>query len=188
MGMKTNGSLSALAIAVLVLAGCKDQKPAPQPGDSTSASATAATSESASAAASQPACAPVKLELSPGRFAEGRANFAEGKPGRTRLAENFAKAYEAACTAGWLAKKPLVDPRSARKDTLFVANAPEANVAAIYFDEQAPARETVMEGPFVDGEGHVQVPGADAIKEAIYCYAVGATDKEQEESGRCLVD
>ena len=27
-----------------------------------------------------------------------------------------------------------------------------------------------------------------ALKEAIYCYAVGASEKEQEESGRCLVD
>jgi hypothetical protein len=178
-------------LPALALVACKAEQPTPQGDQSASAtpSATlAAASERASPAPAQPSCAAVRLDLSPSRFAEGRAAFADGKPGRTRLSDNFAQAYEAACAAGWLAKKPLIDPRAARQDTLFVANAPEANEAAIYFDDEGGAREMVIEGPFVDGEGHVQVPGVGAIKEAIYCYAVGATEKEQEASGRCLVD
>ncbi|MGE3691553.1 MAG: hypothetical protein AB7F98_09245 [Novosphingobium sp.] len=173
----------SLTLCLLAMAGCKGEAPPPT-AESATPSAAASASETASAAPGQAACAPVKLELAASRFSEGRANFEAGKAGRTRLEENFAKGYAAACSAGYLAKKPLVDPRSGHKDTLFVANAPNANEASIYF----AVGETMMEGPFVDSEGHVQVPGADAIKEAIYCYAVGATEKEQEESGRCLVD
>ena len=68
--------------------------------------------------------------------------------------------------------------------TPFIANAPQANIASIYFNDGA----TWFEGPFfVEGQ-HVQVPGPDAIKEAIYCHAVGATPEEQEQTGRCLPD
>lgn len=181
--MNSSSSFATLAIAALALAACKGGETAPQASGSASASGSAAATASSDAA-----CAPVKLDVSAAHFAQGSDNFAEGKPGRTRIAENFAKAYAAACAEGMLAKKPLVDPRSAHKDTLFIANAPEANEGYIRFDEAGQPQETLIEGPFVDGEGHVQVPGADAIKEAIYCYAVGATDKEQEESGRCLID
>ena len=170
-------------VSVLALGGCKAEQPAPQASESAASPVAAA-----SAAVPQAACAPVKLDLSPARFTSGRANFAEGKVGRTKLIDNFAKAYDAACAAGWFAKKPLIDPRAAKQDTLFVANAPQSNVASIYFDADGAGREMVIEGPFVDGEGHVQVPGAKAIQEAIYCYAVGATEQEQEASGRCLVD
>lgn len=175
---------SLAVVSVLALGACKAEQPAPLASESAASPVPAASA----AAVPQAACAPVKLDLSPARFAQGRANFAEGRLGRTRLSDNFAKAYDAACAAGWFAKKPLIDPRAAKKDTLFVANAPQSNVASIYFDADGSAREMVIEGPFVDGEGHVQVPGVKAIQEAIYCYAVGATEKEQEESGRCLVD
>jgi hypothetical protein len=177
-----------IALPLLALAACNgEQQQASEPTSETGAPATVA----AAGETTKPAlagCAPVKLALSPARFAESRAAFADGQLGWTKLSANFVTAYAAACEAGWLAKKPLVDPRASNQDTLFVANAPQANVAAIYFDADKPAKEMVIEGPFVDGAGHVQVPGPGAIKEAIYCYSVGASPKEQEESGRCLVD
>ncbi len=45
-----------------------------------------------------------------------------------------------------------------------------------------------MEGPFFAGGQHVQVPGPDALKEAIYCHTIGATPQEEETTGRCLPD
>ena len=147
--------------------------------------ASAAAGEPVQIASNDPAdCAKVTLDIGPERFTEGRENFAVGTTARTRLDENFTVALAQACAEGMLAKQPLVDPRSKEKNTLFIANASEANIASIYFDNGA----TWFEGPFfVDGK-HVQVPGPAAIKEAIYCYAVGATPEEQEQTGRCLPD
>lgn len=168
------GYTSSVAVLALALVACGSE-----------ASEAAGKQNAKTVAASKAAACPtVKIDLTADRFDEGRANFAEGRPARERLSQNFAKAYAEACAAGWFSKKPLIDPRAERKDMLFLANAPEANVASIYFNDVA----MVMEGPFVDSAEHVQIPGPDAIKEAIYCYAVGATEDEQVESGRCLVD
>lgn len=163
-----------VAATALTLAACGSNASEPK-GDASSQKVAASTPTT---------CPPVKIDLTADRFDEGRANFAEGRVARERLSQNFAKAYQEACAEGWLSKKPLIDPRAERKDTLFLANAPEGNVASIYFNDVA----MIMEGPFVDSAGHVQIPGPDAIKEAIYCHAVGATEDEQVESGRCLVD
>lgn len=165
-----------IALAMLLLAACND---AEKPADELETEAIPI------AAAANPAdCAKVTLDIAPERFAEGRQNFAVGTQARTRLDEAFTVALAQACAEGILAKVPLVDPRSKEKNVLFIANAPQANIASIYFDDGA----TWFEGPFfVEGQ-HVQVPGPAAIKEAIYCHAVGATPEEQEQSGRCLPD
>lgn len=160
--------------AALLLAACGQQ-----------ASEAAPEGEATPIASADPAdCARVTLDIQPARFAEGRENFAVGTEARTRLDENFSVALAQACAEGLLDRQPLVDPRSTEKNVLFIANAPQANVASIYFDKDA----TFFEGPFfVDGR-HVQVPGPAAIKEAIYCHAVGATPQEQDTTGRCLPD
>ena len=156
--------------AILLLAACGQQ---------------ASDAEPTPIAASNPAdCAKVTLDIPPERFAQGRENFAVGTTARNKLDANFTVALAKACAEGLMAKTPLIDPRSKEKNTLFIANAPNANVASIYFNEGA----TWMEGPFVDSEGHVQVPGPDALKEAIYCHTIGATPKEEETTGRCLPD
>lgn len=165
-----------IALAMLLLAACNDpEKQADELG----------TEAIPIASVANPAdCAKVTLDIAPERFAEGRQNVAVGTQARTRLDEAFTVALAQACAEGILAKVPLVDPRSKEKNVLFIANAPQANIASIYFDDGA----TWFEGPFfVEGQ-HVQVPGPAAIKEAIYCHAVGATPEEQEQSGRCLPD
>jgi hypothetical protein len=137
------------------------------------------------ASAANPAdCAKVTLDIPAERFTEGREQFAVGTQARTKLDANFTVAIAQACAEGLMAKTPLIDPRSKEKNTLFIANAPNANIASIYFNEGA----TWMEGPFFADGQHVQVPGPDAIKEAIYCHTVGATEQEQETTGRCLPD
>jgi len=156
--------------AILLLAACGQQ---------------ASDAEPAPIASTNPSdCAKVTLDIVPERFAEGRENFAVGTKARTKLDENFTVALAQACAEGLLAKQPLVDPRSKEKNTLFIANAPEANIASIYFNAGA----TWFEGPFFADGQHVQVPGPAAIKEAIFCHTVGATPKEQETTGRCLPD
>lgn len=166
-----------IAAAALLASACS--------GDPAGDQSAAEAGETAVAAAPDPAdCAKVTLDIVPERFAEGRENFAVGTTARTRLDEAFTVALAQACAEGMLAKQPLVDPRSKEKNVLFIANAPEANVASIYFDEGA----TWFEGPFFADGQHVQVPGPAAIKEAIFCHAVGATPEEQAQSGRCLPD
>jgi hypothetical protein len=94
---------------------------------------------------------------------------------------NFAEAYADACAEGLLKDKALLGAGQAR---LFLFNAPEANIAVIYDREG----RTILEYPFVTPDGAVNVPVAEELHEAIYCAVAGATEAEQEESGRCLPD
>ena len=100
-----------------------------------------------------------------------------------RTSHNFAIAYSKAC-AEHLMKKPLVITKGAKTKRLFLFNAPNANVASIY----ARAGRTVLEYPFVSEGGKTQVPSLEELHEAIFCAAHGASQKEQEGSGRCLPD
>ena len=98
---------------------------------------------------------------------------------------NFAKAYAEACAKGLLKAKLLIPADSKAPGRIFLLNAPEANVASIY---TAKNGQTLLEYHFVTPDGQTYVPAADEIEEAIYCAVVGATQAEQEESGRCLPD
>ena len=100
---------------------------------------------------------------------------------------NFATAFKGACDKGLLTEKPLIDPRAADQGKLFLINAPEANVASIYFSDVDGSR-MVLEYPFLTTDGKSQVPTASELEEAIYCAVRGAAPEEQEASGRCLVD
>ena len=100
---------------------------------------------------------------------------------------NFETAYQKSCTDKLLAAKPLVDPKAADQEHIFLVNAPEANVASIYLSEVDGSR-MVLEYPFLTTDGKSQVPSAAELEEAIYCAVVGATSEEQESTGRCLVD
>ena len=84
-----------------------------------------------------------------------------------------------------MADEPLIDPDAYVKDTLFVMNAPEANVTSIYFGPSAAPPAMLLESPFRDPP---QIPSVEDLHEAIYCLMVGATEKEMEEQGRCLPD
>jgi hypothetical protein len=71
------------------------------------------------------------------------------------------------------------------KDTVFVMNAPEANVTSLYFGPSAAPPAMLLESPFGDPP---QIPSVADLHEAIYCWTRGATEEEQEASGRCLPD
>ena len=124
-------------------------------------------------------CAPPALALANG------AQLASQPMEETKA--HFANAYEAACGKGLLTDKALIDPKAADKGTLFLINAPEANVASIYLSE-VDGNRMVLEYPFLTTDGKTQVPSVDELGEAIYCAVHGATAEEQESSGRCLVD
>jgi len=130
----------------------------------------------AALAASAPQCPPVEVTVDK---ADMPASF--GAEPVKQASANFAEAYAQACAEGLLKSKPLVAFGQTR---LFLFNAPEANIAVIYDREG----RTVLEYPFVTPDGAVNVPAAEELHEAIYCALVGATQAEQEESGRCLPD
>lgn len=122
-------------------------------------------------------CAMPKLDF--------RAAGALSGEDRARFTDNFRVALDKACTEGLLEGEPIVDQRAHVKDTIFVMNAPEANVTSLYFGPSAAPPAMLLESPF--GEPP-QVPSVEDLHEAIYCWARGATEEEQETSGRCLPD
>ena len=125
------------------------------------------------AAAAAPQCAHVDLAL-----AKDMPAVFRGKAFR-KTSANFAKGYAQACADGLLKAKPI-----AKSGQLFLHNAPEANGGSIY----ASGSRMIFEYWFVTGDGRVHVPSVGQIHEAIYCAVHGASQKEQEESGRCLPD
>ena len=128
-----------------------------------------------------PACAPPPA-VEAGRALGGRKDAAD----LVRI--NFSTAYLRSCFKGVLRKGPLVRPGSVPPGILFLKNAPEANTASIYQEEKKgrPGR-MVLEYPFFD-RGVFRPPSADELEEAIFCAIQGASEAEQEEEGRCLVD
>ena len=124
-------------------------------------------------------CAPVEVIVEradmPASFGSTRIN---------QVSANFAAAYAKACAEGLMKKDALVTVAGANAKRLFLFNAPEANIAVIYESEG----RMLLEYPFVSPDGAVNVPATEELHEAIYCAVVGATEAEQEESGRCLPD
>jgi hypothetical protein len=143
---------------------------------------------------SPPAACPREPELdySAYEWADSTGVFADDTLAFAALQSHFHQAYAQACRSGWLAQPPLVDPASAHPRALMLANAPEANVAAIYLDARedvpADARDTLLEYAFVDAGKNARVPSVEELREAIYCRTVGATEAEEDSSGRCLPD
>ena len=169
----------AAALLVLASAACGDEPSQP------AAEATAAPGPAAS-----PACAPVPdLALSQD-FADPRDAYGEDSLTFRQLEANFAAAYRKACAEGLLAQAPLVPAGVPHPGTLFLVGAPQANVASIYREGEAQDRpgDMALEYAFIAPDGQLQVPGEDELHEAIYCAAHGASEAEQQASGRCLPD
>ena len=80
-----------------------------------------------------------------------------------------------------------MDPEAADSDTLFLLNAPEANIASIYLSE-TDGKRMVLEYAFVTPDGQSHVPPVEDLEEAIHCKVIGATPEEEERIGRCLPD
>ena len=120
-------------------------------------------------------CAPVELSIA-GAARTFVSQFARNSGGFRTTSANFAKAYAQACAEGLIKGQPL-------PPTLYLFNAPDANVPSVYRSGKA----MLLEYPFVSG-GKVNVPSVDDLHEAIFCAVHGASVKEQEESGRCLAD
>lgn len=104
---------------------------------------------------------------------------------RARFTDNFRVAFDKACAEGLMGGDQLVDQDATAKDTIFVLDAPEANVTSVYFNPRGPSPRMLVESPFGDPP---QVPSVEDLHEAIYCWTKGATEEEQETSGRCLPD
>lgn len=109
-----------------------------------------------------------------------------GPKDQARFTANFRVAFDKACAGKLFAKQPLMDADSPDKTTLFVLHAPEANVTSIYLGTAAgPPPRMLIESPFGSPP---QIPSVEDLHESIYCAVVGATEEEQETSGRCLPD
>jgi hypothetical protein len=104
---------------------------------------------------------------------------------RARFTQNFRVAFDKACTEKLFGDGYLTDERSHDRSVLYVVAANEANIASIYFAPSGAPPATMMEVPFRDPP---QIPSVEELHETIYCWAKGATEEEQETTGRCLPD
>ena len=104
---------------------------------------------------------------------------------RARFTDNFRAAFDKACAEKLFDDGSLTDEQSYDRSVLYVVAANEANVASIYFAPSGAPPATMMEVPFRDPP---QIPSVEELYETIYCWAEGATDEEQETTGRCLPD
>jgi hypothetical protein len=157
-----------LPIVLLALAACGNQ----------GASNAAANSASPPVEApSRPHCAVPKLDFD--------AAESLSETDRAQFTDNFRIALDQACSEGLLEGEPIVDERAYVKNTIFVMNAPEANVTSLYFGPSAAPPAMLLESPF--GEPP-RVPSAEELHEAMYCWLKGATPEEEETTGRCLPD
>ena len=194
--LSLTGAPAALALAAFAIAGCSGGS-----GSSANVARSAAAAKAApppapapptAAAAQPPACAPAPQLLLAGDFADPRGAFAAGGAQFHRLETVFAAAYRAACADGVLRRSALIPPGAADPGHVRVKNAPDANVASLYLDgeEGAPVsrQHMVLEFPFVTADGATHVPSQDDLREAIFCEVQGASQREEEESGRCLPD
>jgi hypothetical protein len=137
-----------------------------------------------------PSCAPAPALDESQDFSDPRDVFTVDAPEFANLERNFAAAYRKACADGTLAGRPLIPADAPHPGTLFVITAPQSNQAAIYRagnDSDTPG-DMVLEYYFIGDDGKLHVPSEAELHEAIYCAVKGATQKEQDESGRCLVD
>jgi len=169
----------AAALLVLAAAACGEEPSTP------AAEATAAPGHAAA-----PACAPAPDLVLSQDFADPRDEYGEDSLTFRQLAANFAAAYRKACAEGLLAQAPLVPADVPHPGTLFLVGAPQSNVASIYREGEVQDRpgDMALEYAFITPDGQFQVPGEDELHEAIYCAAHGASEAEQEASGRCLPD
>jgi hypothetical protein len=104
---------------------------------------------------------------------------------RARFTDNFRAAFDKACSEQLIGDGSLIDERSHDRTVLHVVGANEANIASIYFAPSGAPPATMMEVPFGDPP---QIPSAEELHETIYCWKKGATEEEQETTGRCLPD
>jgi hypothetical protein len=137
-------------------------------------------------------CAPAPSLVLAAGFGDRRGMFAPGTAAFRRTQANFAAAYQRACARGLLRRRPLIDRGAGQGSMLRLKNAPDANIASIYLDgeEGAPraARHMVLEYPFLTADGATHVPSASELNEAIFCTVHGASQQDEEASGRCLPD
>ncbi|MDB5691893.1 MAG: hypothetical protein JWO81_956 [Alphaproteobacteria bacterium] len=190
--------VSAMLLAAMAVAGCQqsrsndNQTAAAARAEKPVAPAPVAKAAPAAQAAPAADCAlPPKLALAAG-FADPRKAFAPGSPAFRQTEAHFDAAYRKACATGVLRGHALMQAGAAQPDTLFLKNAPEANTASIYRDGErggpAAGRVMVLEYFFLPADGATRAPTADELGDAIFCAAQGASAREQDESGRCLVD
>ena len=126
--------------------------------------------------------APVAAGQFQDRFGGGTAEF-------EKLARNVAEGFRVACAKGLIDSGSLLGvPRRSAKQ-LAIQNLPDGNVAMFEADQVADGSwRLLLSYPFVGSDGSVNVPTAAEVTEAIHCAVRGASEQEQEESGRCLAD
>ncbi|MDZ3831874.1 MAG: hypothetical protein U0S50_08665 [Sphingopyxis sp.] len=106
--------------------------------------------------------------------------------GFRKVVASFKQAYENACASGhFVSGNDLADAPS-----IILRNASDSNALGLYpaeFDDAPPQPLIFLEYHY-HRNGAIHTPSDAEMEEAIYCYAVGATDDERASTGRCMPD
>lgn len=185
----TATAFTVFALALLGLSGCQ-RAAEPKQATTTAPKAVAAGASQQTPSRPPARCAPAPTLAQSDDFADPRDEFGEDSQPFMRLVANFGAAYVKACEEGIMKGQRLVPPGTPHPDTLFLVNAPDSNIASIYreSEEQAQPGDMALEYYFLTSDGKRHVPSVNDLHEAIYCAVVGATQQEEEASGRCLPD
>jgi hypothetical protein len=179
--------VTVAVIGALALAAChKSEDKAPAPA----ASPTPAAIASGAPAVAKATCAPAPTLALSQDFADPRDEFGVDSKPFKQLEANFAAAYGKACDSGVLAREPLIPKDVPHPGMLFLTGAPESNEVSIYreTDQSDQPGDMTLEYYFIAQDGSLHVPSVADLNEAIYCAVQGASEQEEDASGRCLVD
>ena len=141
-------------------------------------------------AAADPAGCPVPaIELAEPK-ADFAARFSRTSDARRKTETAVREAFRTACAKKLITGATIPKLSGVTTERIFLENWPDANAALIEADQLTGGTgwRLMLGYPFVASDGSVNVPSPEEIEEAIYCAVRGATEQEQEESGRCLPD
>lgn len=106
--------------------------------------------------------------------------------GFRKVVASFKRAYDHACASGHF----VSGSNLANAPSVILRNASDSSALALYpaeFDD-APSQPLIFLEYHYHRNGTIHIPGDAEMEEAIYCYAVAATNGERASMGRCMPD
>jgi hypothetical protein len=139
--------------------------------------------------AAAPAPCPIPELLPPEGSGPFEQAFASSTAAFRQTAASIRDGFRRACGKDLRVRSQFTDLSEADAKRIALENWPDANVPMLETSQRPDGTWRLMlGGPFLASDGSVNVPTAAEVEEAIFCAVKGASEEEQAESGRCLVD
>ena len=140
-------------------------------------------------AGAAPTACPIPDAVAPAGKDELAAKFGASTAAFRNTAANIRDGFQRACVKGLRIASTFPDIRGGDTRRIHFENWPDANEFVIEADQRSNGTWRLMlSGPFAATSGEINLPSPAAVEEAIACAVGAVSEKEQAESGRCLVD